>query len=984
MRVAVGALAIALVAHPAMSQTGILVGRVTNALTGAPVRTAQVIVTGTGISAPVNASGAFRLTNVPVIARELVARSVGYRSVTVPLQLLSNQTATVDVMLTPASVQLDAVIVTGTVGDTRRRAVGNSVGVVNASEIVANSAVSNLTEVLQAKLPGLTLFPPSGTVGTAASYRLRGAGSIYASNSPTIYVDGVRISSRDQGSYDAFGQVASAFDAINPADIETIEVIKGPSAATLYGGEAAAGVIQIFTRKGSAGRLVWTARIDAGRSDWDAALRPMNYAVATPARIADPSTWPGFIGTSVGDVVSYRPMTDGGALRNGSLNKLFLSASGGGERNTFYISGGKSGEEGVQFNNFSNLESLRGRFILAASDKLTLSTSLAASHNHVRLPLNDGAGILGLIASSYLAVPGRNYPYPGTQGYATMTPELANTYDNQTRADRYMLGASADYVPVSWLRGSFRVGVDANVGQAELYFAPDPRTPFFPRTSLNRDNSKGFIAEGRPLTQDVTLSADATATHRVSDTFVSNSSIGAQYLSDVFRRTDAIGVDLGSVGLRSVSAAAVTSAAESSSEQKSLGLYAQQQIAYADRMFVTVAMRLDNNSAFGSKLKRVLYPKASVAYVISDESFFTVPGVSTLRLRGAWGQAGNSPGPFDAARTYTSSVATFATGSSSALRYGSAGNPDLRPERGSEIEVGFESTLFGDRLAVDASFYDKTTRDALMPVAVPPSSGFTGDQLTNLGTISNRGVEILLRGAPVRKRAVIVDVSLALSANRNRLVSFGDARGPIIFGFNAPSQRYQEGYPVGAMWAQQVQRNADGSPLINAGRPVIDTASVYVGPTAPSREMSLSGGIQLFGRLRFSGLADYKGGNYQFNVNDWRRDRAGVSWETVNPAADPSAVLVRQFASQTLLHIQPADFIKLRDLAVTFDLPAPLLHGVARSAALTLAGHNLRIWTRYAGADPEVNYSGPVRFNRDDSWVVPQTRRYSATAILGF
>jgi hypothetical protein len=428
----------------------------------------------------------------------------------------------------------------------------------------------------------------------------------------------------------------------------------------------------------------------------------------------------------------------------------------------------------------------------------------------------------------------------------------------------------------------------------------------------------------------------------------------------------------------------VTSSTESASEQKSLGIYGQQQISLDDRLFVTVATRIDNNSAFGSRLTHVLYPKASISWVISEEPFFDVAGISALRLRAAWGQAGNSPGPFDALRTYTSSVVTYGDGTTSALRYGSAGNPDLRPERGSEIEVGLEGAFLGGRIGLDASYYDKTTRDALLPVDVAPSTGFTGRQLTNLGEIANSGIEVQLTATVLDRRSLVVDAALSLATNRNRLVSFGDGRAPEIFGFNAPSQRFQEGLPLGAMWAQQVRYNADGTLLKAGGRPVLDTASVYMGPSVPTREMSLSAGAVLIGRLRLRGLADYKSGHYQLNEKQRRRDRAGVSWETVDPAADPDEVLVRQFPFQTLLYIQPADFVKLRDLSASLDLPTALLHGVARRATLTVAGHNLRIWTRYGGADPEVNYGCTRTFTRDDSWTVPQPRRYSAAVALRF
>ena len=971
-----------------MAQTGTIVGRVVNAATGAPITSVQVAVTGTQLRVSPDVDGRFRFLNVPVNARELFARGIGYQPLAASFVLTPNGTTTVTLSMTASVFELDAIVVTGSIGDTRRRAIGHSVAVVNASEVVARSAVANLAEVLQAKTPGLTLMPGSGTVGTATGYRLRGAGSLNAGTSPTIYVDGIRVSARTQGGYNEnFGQSTTALDAINPADMESIEVIKGPAAATLYGVEAAAGVIQIFTKKGRPGGVRWESRLETGRSDWDEHQRPENFALATAPRLADTLNWPGFIGKSLGDLISFRPMTDGRALRSGRLSKLLLSVSGGADRYTFSASAGKSNEDGVQFNNFSNLNSLRGNVMLVATDKLTFTTSVALSKTHVRLPLNDGAGPAGLIFSSYLAVPGFNYRFPAGRNYSTITPEDANTYDSQIRADRYTIGSSVHYTPTSWFKNTFRAGLDANVGRSELYFAPDARDPipFVARTSLAIDNSKGFIALGRPLTQDVTLNYDGTMTRRMSDRVVFIGSFGVQYLANVFRRTDATGVDLGSAGLRSVASAAITSSSDSLSEQKSLGLYAQQQLALDDRFFVTVALRMDNNSAFGPGLTRVFFPKASVSYVISEAPYFKVPGVSSLRLRAAWGQAGNAPGPYDAIRAYASSRVTMAGSTVSGVRYLSVGNPDLRPERGSEIEAGFESAFLDGRVGVDASFYRKTTRDALMKIPVKPSTGFPGDQLVNLGVISNRGVEVLLSATPVQRKSLTVDATLSLATNSNRLASFGHQREKIIFGLSSPTtQRFQEGYPLGAMWAQRVQYNADGTLLKVGGRPKLDSVSVYIGPSVPTREMSLSSGILLFGSLRFHGLADYKGGHFQFNSKQWRRDGAQVSWETVNPAADPDDVLTRQFASQTYIQMQPADFIKLRDLSISYELPARLVRGAARRATLTLAGHNLKTWTKYGGPDPELNFGGARTFNRDDSWTVPQTRRYSGAIALSF
>jgi len=281
-----------------MAQTGTLAGRVTDARSGAPVTTAQVTVTGTSLGAAVDVDGRFRVVNVPAGTHEVRVRSIGYQPAVATFSVAADGSTNVNLSMNESATALDAVVVTGAVGDTRRRAIGNAVSTVSVSDVLGKSSVSNVTEVLQAKVPGLTLMPGSGEAGTSTNYRLRGAGSLYAGNNPTIYVDGVRVNGRGQGNYTVFGQNTSSLDAINPNDIESIEVIKGPAAATLYGAEAAAGVIQIITKKGQPGRVRWDARMETGHSTWPESMRPINYAVSTAARIADPVNYPGFVGNA--------------------------------------------------------------------------------------------------------------------------------------------------------------------------------------------------------------------------------------------------------------------------------------------------------------------------------------------------------------------------------------------------------------------------------------------------------------------------------------------------------------------------------------------------------------------------------------------------------------------------------------------------------------------------------------------------------------
>lgn len=964
-------------------QTGAVEGTVRDASTGESLPGANVLIQGTNLGASTGPDGTFRIAAVPAGNHTIEARFIGYRPLTRQITVAADETITVDLAMSAEDLRLDEVVVTGTAGDSRRRSIGNAVSRIDAAELTEVTSVGSVNELLQARTPGLTMMPGSGTAGAAPNIRLRGASSLSARTSPVVYIDGIRMNTGSLGNFSVYGQTTSLFDNLNPEDIESIEVIKGPAAATLYGAEAAAGVIQVITKRGRMGErnLRYGATFEIGQNEWGVE-RPTNYAVCTAARIGNPDGFPGCVGRSEGEIISHVPLSDNPeALRAGAVRRLNLSAQGGGEQYSFFLSGGTDVDEGVFHNNFSNSSSLRGNFGFFPSQKFDMSVSLNYSNGHVRLPLNDDIAY-GLIISSWLAVPGQAYAWPGDVGFFTLRPEVSNTYDNQTRTDRFVMGAQLNYRPFEWFTNRLQVGYDLSSGLAEVFYAPDPRAPFGPNVS------EGFIARATPRNTALTIDYTGTLTAPIGDDVISNTSFGVQYIANDYRRTAAEGRGLGSELTRLISSAAVTSGSETYTETRSLGLYLQEQLNWRDRLFGTAAVRMDNNSAFGTEINTVLYPKFSLSYVISEEEFMSIPSLDQLRLRAAWGQAGNSPGPFDATRTYITSVVTSESGSTlPALRYGSYGNPDLKPERATEIEVGFDAVFFNDRLSLEATYYNTRTRDALISVPVPPSTGFSGSMLDNLGEIANSGFEFVVSGMPVQLSNFNWEHTLALSTNKNELVSFGDGRDPVIFGIYAPVQRYEEGRPLGAFWASPVQYDDAGNLVRDAAnRPVLASEQVYKGPSIPTHEISYSTTISLFGGLRLYTLFDYKGGHYQFNVKDWRRDRAGISWETVNPDADPDEVAVRLFPSQTDLHVQPADFLKWRNLSLTYALPQNLLAGTGLDrASLTLSGHNLAVlWTRYGGADPEVNFHGSQTFSRVDSWTVPQTRRLSATLRIDF
>jgi TonB-dependent SusC/RagA subfamily outer membrane receptor len=363
-------------AAPLFAQAGTISGRVTDAASQRPLAGAQVQVTGATRSAVTNADGDYTLTVGPgsVTVR---ASTLGYSSQSRTVTVAAGQATTANFALQTSAISLNELVVTGTPGATEKRELGNSVTTVHAADITDKAPVTNVTQLLAARAPGLTIMQPSGSLGTAAAIRIRGLGSVQAGNAPIFYIDGVRMFGGNQGGFGVGGQTASNLDAINPNDIESIEVIKGPAAATLYGADAAAGVIQIITKKGRSGRqsLQWSGKVEMGNNEWKEGM-PTNYTLCTAARIASAS-WPGCAGLAANTVLTERPLES--ALETGDVQNFNLNVRGGGERFSFYLSGDREDETGVFVNNAFARTSGRGNFSVTPSDFFDVTGSIAFS-----------------------------------------------------------------------------------------------------------------------------------------------------------------------------------------------------------------------------------------------------------------------------------------------------------------------------------------------------------------------------------------------------------------------------------------------------------------------------------------------------------------------------------------------------------------------------------------------------------------------------
>lgn len=1012
-------------ARPAAAQ-GSIRGRVVDAGTNRPIADAQIVVTGSQMGALTNANGDFVVVNVPVGSREIVARRLGYTRQARTVTVSQGAEVRADFALSVSASQLDQVVVTGTGGAVEKKTLGNSITTIDAADVTARNTITNVSELLQGKAPGVSVLPGSGAPGTAGEIRIRGASSV-SGYAPVVFIDGIRMNIADLGQFAPTGggtaglaqsaQVTSLLNNLNPNDIESVEVIKGPAAATLYGADAANGVIQIITKKGSRGqqKLQWSMRGERGVNQYNL-LPDANYttcdAVKQSATVSATNLaplWPGCVGQPVNTVITDNPFArDSRAIRDGQLARTSLSMRGGGDRFAFYVAGDRTTEQGTFRNSDNANTAVRSNFNFTPNEKSDIALNVNYQEGRTRLPIQDESAN-GLLLSARRGLAGRTSLFSSTPadsilnaGWRTITPARANAYQNYTNYQRYTMGMTGNYSPVSWFRNRLTVGFDRTITQAQLLFLPGDID-----VGQDPDAATGANLRRTP-TRDLLTLDYAGIVNKSVGSYALTTTFGSQVVSDQSKVLSATGIGIGAPDVTLVNLLQRSTGGESFSENNSVGYYVQQQVAWKDRLFVTGAVRADDHSSFGANFDLIVYPKFSVSYVLSDEPALrdrlSQLKINTFKFRSAWGQAGRAPSAYSAPQTYTVDRVTLGTSTGSAIRTAAFGNPDLKPERGQELEVGADIGMFDERVGIDFTYYNKKTTDMLQAVSVPPSSGFISTQLSNLGAVTNTGIELGLTGKIVQRTNVSWDSRLNVATNRNELLSFGiagrtvDTPGGQAYG---SVQQHRVGYPLGGYWVTPPLRAADGSALLtptgaaqfNPG----DTARRYIGPSTPTLEWNWSNTVTLFKYFRLYALLDAKSGHYIFNLQE--RNRCQAANDNCARVNDPRARFP-QTAADTILFkelavyrstsispewIEPADFVKLREVSLSMDLPRSwLTHTRASTATFTISGRNLAIWSKYSGVDPEVNSYGGRNFVRVDAYALPMMRRWTAAMNLTF
>lgn len=982
-----------------------ITGTVRGVQTGQPIGSVTLMLRGTRIGARSGEDGSYLLRNVPPGEYVLVARMIGYGQAQQNVTVVEGQTFTADFNLTATAISLDEIVVTGTAAGARKKEVGNSIERITAAEFEL-IPVTDASQIISGRVPGVTVMMSSGQAGSGGgTIKIRGTSTTATAPEPLIYVDGIRVFNLPVGVGGGARLAVSPIQDINPADIERIEIVKGASATTIYGTEAAGGVIQIFTKKGTGGAPIWTAVLSAGVSK----LPPLGGR-GDPSqlymRCGDLDVMFGLL-TQVDDKSMRADKqyfedptcpADGTWDEMGLDQRYSLSVRGGFGDVNYFLSGNVSNSDGTLPTQESMDGSLRGNFDFSPADRLTLSLNTSYTRREsVFVPDgNNSNGFLLNVGRGHA-----NYLKGGKgddcDNVTAPTICLSNMYlfeeTTDARTDHFTTGLTTLWEPSEQLTHRIALGFDY-IDRNNRFHRPfgSLRTPEGFLTDYNFRHTK--------------LSIDYTGSFRnnFGADLASTFSWGGQIFRDKNRYLAVEVEGFAGPGFPTIETGSdLTGRTDDQYTVTNAGFYFQDVLGWQDRLFVTGGVRIDGNSAFGDDFGLQLYPKLSAALTLSEYDFWPVGWFETFKLRGAMGESGKAPSAFAKLRTWSPVAGFTAPG----FTPGNVGNPDVGPERTREYELGFDASLFRGRVGIEFTRWMATTRDALVAVTLPPSMGFLQSRTANIGTLENSGWELGLSLEMLRSDFIDWSGWLAASLLESDAVDLG---GQEIGADN--KAEFREGFPVPSYFGRVIENPDEFAEPIRSG------SDEFLGNVFPDKIFGIGTTITLGGRVRLDVMAEHQGGHMLPNYTGYQNARRG-SWHpcfaiqekivAVHQGTNPNAlddvramdralcaITGSGFSPNSDYWVEKADFWKLRSLTLSYTIPQQWLRGVLgtfNSATVTLSGRNLHTWTNWNGPDPEVedfsdrsgsNYDGDGDFGRRDYYTIPAPRTYMLSFRLGF
>jgi len=960
-------------------------GRITNSQTEQGLPDATVAVLGTQIVAQAGTDGRFVL-NAPEGATNLMVRAIGYKrqQVSVP----AGQ-ETVDVALEPDVFKLEEIVITGQATGVENRNLANAVATVGAGELT-RAPTPTLESALQGKIPGATIQANSGAPGGGLQVNLRGVSTIIGDLEPLYVVDGIAVSDvaipnganavtqaqaggNPRNQDNAVNRIAD----INPDDIEKIEVLKGGSAAAIYGSKATNGVVIITTKRGQVGKPQFNVTQRFGFFERANELGSRTFPTLSDALTFSSDTalvtslyQPGRTFDFEKEIFGHKPFS----------YETDASVSGGTENTKYYLSGLVKDDGGIATNTGYKKQSLRSNLDQELGGGFQVQVNLNGTHSLSKRGLsnNDNSGtspflvfpftpnFVNLLPGGSDSLPSDfpNNPFERSNPLQTFQ-FLTNDEDVWRLLGTTTLRWSALHSAKSNLQFIGTGGVD--YFQQDNNFVSPPELQFEPN-----DGQPGTVVLSKSSNRNLNLSLNATHTylpgyqeHGTQWT----TSTGIQFEERRLFATQIIGRTL-LTGQTSPQQAASQTVLSRIEPVRDLGLFGQEEVLMANRrLLLTAGMRADRSSANGSPNKFFFYPKLAASYLFEHP----IGGVDELKFRGAYGQTGNRAA-FGA--LFSPDTSGTIGGSSGTFIGTRAGDPNLRPERQKEFEGGFDATMAKGRAQLTFTLYQKNISDLLLERTLAPSSGQENQIFSSASSLRNRGIETSLTVQPVQTKNVNWILRTTFFANKSRITELA-----------VPT--FQTGGFALSLGTFQIEK--DSSPTQIFGLVGVDAngnpVAGKVGDASPDFQMSFSSDMD-FHRFTLGMLWDYKQGGDIINLTEFLYDAGQNSKDFTDPGGGADR-LARFGQGFTQPYVQSGTYVKLRELNLSYNLPERITSSIfgrsIRSARLSLTGRNLLRFTPYRGLDPEVSNFGRQAIVRNiDVAPFPPSRSFFFSIDLGF
>lgn len=895
----------------------------------------------------------------------------------------------VEVTLKP-KLSISEVVVIG-YGTQERKDIVSSVSKIDASE-TNRQPVASLDAQLQGKATGLQINNNSGVPGDAVFVRVRGTTSINSSNDPLYIVDGVFINNTSLQTISTGGRSTSPIADINPSDIESMVVLKDASATAIYGARGANGVVLITTKRGDYNaKAKITFNVSEGWAKgtrlWKLADGPTNAQAVND----------NYIQTQLDNGASYekalsgrpfRPVAEGGrgnpeeqitedrlsrVLRTARLREYDLAVQGGTKTTKYYISGAYTNQESILKPAFFERASFKTNLDQKISDKVTVGVSNILSRS-LRNQVGAGDGSQGNILSSASLVQGTYNPIYNPDG----TPSLAGNRDNvdvllqdtdiKAISTRYIgnVYADADLLPNLKFRTSWSLDYDHY----------DEKAYYSDRMLAGSGGGAATVS----LSQNTTWINEQTLSYRkkIGTKHSAGILIGNSFQGNGLKNATAKGSNFPSNDYKQISSAAVVSSSETWTGSKLASVFARADYNYAGKYYIEASLRADGSSRFGASHKWGYFPSVGVSWRLKEEDFLKdVKWISELKLRASYGITGNQSGINDfAALGQWTGGASYANNTTSGYTPGTRplqmANPDLKWEKTTQVNAGIDIGLFKDRLGLEFNVYSKYTRDALLNIPLPTSTGFPF-YTANAGEVSNKGFEFGVNTVNIQKKNFTWKTNFSISRNINKVEKLAI---PLTY-YSRDWLRLEEGQSMYSFWlykqlyvdpqtgnAVYEDVNGDGQ-ITTADRQILGNAmpKFFGGVTNTftfkgfdaSVLFTYQWGSKIWNHNQF--LSMYGGTRadrslYQNDVDYWKKPGDQTDIPRFTSVGNNWAL------EQNSRLLEDASFLRLKSLTVGYTVPKRITEKIKlQGLRVYFAGSNLWLLTKYTGPDPESNVS---------------------------